>query len=109
MSSVGEELAKALRRVVGGRLKQSNLGEVWREDRTWLELARELDAVLGGVVFVKKETYARLVADANQMRTVRKFVEDYQAKLPEARRKEAERNRNPYARWAAENMKEDSK
>jgi hypothetical protein len=109
-ASVGAVLASALRKVVGGRLKQSNLGEVWRDDRSWLELARELDAALKGrLVLVDGEHYKKLVADAEQMRLVRAYLDEYKSRLS----KEKQQNgiRNPYARWAAENMppKEESK
>lgn len=100
-SSVGAVLASALRKVIGGRLQQSNLGEVWREDRTWLELARELDgALVGKLVLVDKTIYAGIVADAMQMRLVRQYIEEYKSKLSPEKKRDGERN--PYIRWMNE-------
>jgi hypothetical protein len=97
-------LARSLRQVIGNRLKLSGLGEIWRDDRTWLELARELAEALAAVhvVIVGKADYERIASEAAQMRVVRGYVEDYQRHL--SKEKRVERIRNPYARWAAENM-----
>ena len=99
--------ARALRRVIGGRLKQSKLGEVWHDDRTWLEIAKELVSAIKGdmstFVLVEKSVYSKIVAEARQMQLVRKYVEDYQAMLPPARKQASEKN--AYARWANEHMK----
>lgn len=104
-ASVGAILASALRKVVGGRLQASNLGEVWREDRTWLELAQQIDAALRGkIVLVDKAAYDTLVTDAEQMRVVRKYIEEYKSRLPPEKRAEASGRRNPYIRWAEEHM-----
>jgi hypothetical protein len=110
--SMNENLAKALRAVVGGELKQSNLGEVWRDDRTWRRIADELIMALAGkVALIDREVYARIFADAEQMKLVRSYVEDYKSRLPKDQQKRSERNKNPIARWAAENMgpKEEAK
>jgi hypothetical protein len=105
--SMHEDLAQALRAVVGGELKQANLGEVWRDDRTWRRIADELIMALAGkVAMVDRETYGRIFADAQQMKLVRAYIEEYKAGLPRDQQKNGERNRNPYARWAAENMKD---
>jgi len=102
-ASVGAVLASALRKVVGGRLQQSNLGEVWREGRTWLELAKELDGALNGkLVLIDRAAFERIRADAEQMKLIRAYVEDYQARRTDAQKKAS--IKNPYARWAAENM-----
>ena len=96
-------LATGLRKVIGSHLFRSGLGHVWKDERTWLELARELvEALKGSVVIVEQKEYDRLVAEANQMKVVRSYVAEYQARLPKEKR--AEKVRNPYARWAAENM-----
>lgn len=109
--SLNENLAHALRAVVGGELKQANLGEVWRDDRTWRRIADELIMALAGkIALVDRETYGRIFADAEQMKLVRSYVESYKSMLPKDQKQRGERNRNPYARWAAENMpKEEAK
>ena len=108
--SVGAVLASALRKVVGGRLQQSNLGEVWREDRTWLELAQQIDAALRGkVVLVDKKEYDALVADANQFKLIRKYIEEYKARLPPEKKAEASGRRNPYIRWLNDNAEKKQK
>src|SRR5574338_418563 len=105
MTSVGAVLASALRKVVGDRLRLSGLGEVWRDDRTWFELAREIDAALRQkLVLVDKKTYDALMADAAQMKVVRGFVEEYEKRRPKDQKKNSGRNKNAYAQWAAENM-----
>lgn len=102
--SLNENLAQALRSVIGGELKQSNLGEVWRDDRTWRRLADELIMVCSGkVAIVDRAAYGRIFADAEQMKVVRGFVAEYETRRPKDQRQAGERNRNPYARWAAEN------
>jgi hypothetical protein len=104
-ASVGAVLASALRKVVGGRLQQSNLGEVWREDRTWLELAKELDGALNGkLVLIDRKVFERIHADAEHMREIRKRFEAYEELRSKDQRENGERSRNAYARWAAENM-----
>lgn len=107
--SVGETLARALKQVVGGNLRRSFNGqEIWRDDHTWRELAGSVARALkGSVVLVEIEEYKRLVADANQFQVIRNYVKEYQARLP----KDKQQNviRNPYARWAAENMTEAEK
>lgn len=105
-----EHLARALKLVVGDQLKRSFNGqEIWRDDHTWREIAGLLSKVLSrNVVLVDAKEYRELVAEANQMKLVRGYVEEYQRRLP--KEKQAEKIRNPYARWAAENMsKEDEK
>lgn len=81
--SMHEDLAQALRAVVGGELKQANLGEVWRDDRTWRRIADELIMALAGkVAFVDREAYGKIFADAEQMKLVRAYIAEYQARLP---------------------------
>jgi len=100
--SMNEDLAQALRAVIGGELKQANLGEVWRDDRTWRRIADELIMALAGrVALVDRETYGRIFADAEQMKVVRAYIAEYQARRTDAQKKES--IKNPYARWAAEN------
>jgi hypothetical protein len=102
-ASVGAVLASALRKVVGNHLSRSGLGHVWKDDFTWLELAREIDAALRGhLVLVDKKIYDELVADANQMRYARKCIEEYKARLPPDKKKDGVKN--PYVRWALEHM-----
>jgi len=101
--SLNENLAKALRAVVGGELKQSNLGEVWCDDRTWRRIADELVMALAGkVALVDREVYARIFADAEQMKLVRAYVAEYNSRRTDVQQKASVKN--PYARWAAENM-----
>lgn len=103
--SLNEDLAKALRAVVGGELKQANLGEVFRDDRTWRRIADELIMVLAGkVALVDRKVYGRILADAEQMGVVRAYIEAYKAGLPKDQKQRSERNKNAYARWAVENM-----
>jgi hypothetical protein len=104
--SVNESLAQALKQVVGGELKQANLGEVWRDDRTWRRLADELVMALAGkgVALVDRKLYGQIFADAEQMKLIRAYVEEYKSRLPKQRRQDG--IKNPYARWAAENMTE---
>ncbi len=105
--SLNESLAQALRAVVGGELKQANLGEVWRDDRTWRRIADELVMALAGkVALIDREVYARIFADAEQMKLIRAYVENYKSRL--TKEKQQHGIKNPYARWAAENMKEES-
>src|SRR5689334_11213908 len=93
--SLNENLAKALRAVVGGELKQANLGEVWRDDRTWRRIADELIMVLAGkVALVDRETYGRIFADAENMRVVRAYVEEYKSRL--TKEKQQSGIKNPY-------------
>lgn len=108
--SLNENLAKALRAVVGGELKQANLGEVWRDDRTWRRLADELVMALAGkVALVDRKIYGQIVAEAENMKLIRAYVEEYKSRLPKEKREAGERSKNPYARWAAENMKPEEK
>jgi hypothetical protein len=101
--SLNESLAQALRAVVGGELKQSNLGEVWRDDRTWRRIADELIMALAGkVALVDRKLYGEIFADAEQMRYARRCIEEYKARLsPEKKKSEV---KSPYVRWALENM-----
>jgi hypothetical protein len=102
--TTNEYLAQALRVVVGGELKQANLGEVWRDDRTWRRIADELVMALAGkVAFVDRKVYGEILADAENMKLVRAYIEEYKSRLP--KQKQQDGIRNPYARWAAENMK----
>ena len=103
--SMNEQLAVALRVVVGSRLKRSGLGNVWVDDRTWRELADELTAaLLGKLIFIDRTIFERIAAEAKQMKIVRGYIEEYQARLSDAKKKESGRSRNAYAQWAAENM-----
>ena len=107
--SMHEDIAQALRAVVGGELK---LSEVWRDDRTWRRIADELIMALAGkVAMVDRETYGRIFADAEQMKLVRAYIEQYKAGLPKDQKQRSGRSKNAYAQWAAENMtsKEESK
>jgi hypothetical protein len=110
--TTNDHLAAALHRVIGSHLFRSGLGHVWCDDRTWREFARELvSALAGSVVLVGKAEYARLVADAEQMKLVRAYIEEYKAGLPKDQKQRSGRSKNAYAQWAAENMtsKEESK
>lgn len=105
--SLNENLAAALRQVIGGELKQSNLGEVWRDERTWRRLADELVMALAGkVALIDRKVYGQIFADAQQFHLIRAYIEDYKSKLPKDKREAGERRQNPYARWANENMTE---
>jgi hypothetical protein len=100
--SMNENLAQALRAVIGGELKQSNLGEVWRDDRTWRRLADELVMALAGkVALVDRKIYGQIVADAENMKLIRAYIEEYKSRL--TKEKQQHGIRNPYVRWAAEN------
>ena len=106
--SLNESLAQALRAVVGGELKQANLGEVWRDDRTWRRIADELIMALAGkVALVDRQVYGRIVADAENMKLVRNYIAEYQSKRTDVQQKAS--IKNPYARWAIENSYGDAK
>lgn len=100
---VVESLAFVLRRIVGEQLKRSFNQEVWRDDRTWRELAGGVTRALAShYVIIAKSEYRKLAADAEQMRLIRRNVDEYKART--SKEKQVERIRNPYARWAAEHM-----
>lgn len=109
--STVESLSRALRTVVGEQLRRSFNGqEVWHDERTWRELAGGLIRAFaveaeGAFVIVGKEELRELVADANQMRLIRRNVEAYKSLLSAEKREENARRKSPYARWAAEHMK----
>lgn len=85
MASVAiKAFGAALRTVVGGKLKQSELGEVWHDQQTWEDIAREVFAsVASKHAIVDKDTYAKVVADAAQMGEVRRHLKE----LTELRKK----------------------
>lgn len=102
MSTSRDALGRALQRVIGGRLTQSGLGQVWRDDRTWTELAVELVKTLSGThVLVDRAVYDELVQDAARMRRVRQHVDEYHALTKKTRQVTPQ---NALAAWAAENM-----
>lgn len=102
---INDDLALAIRKVIGGRLKQTKLGEVWTDERTWREFADEVIMALAGkVTLIDRPTFERIAADAHQMKAVRSYIAEYKARLPDEKRKDGERRQNPYARWAKENM-----
>jgi len=98
-----EQLALALRQVIGDRLRRSGHGEVWKDDRTWIEMSSELTAVLANtIVMTGRERYNELVREAAQMKRIRQHVAEYNARGNKQQKNDSEKN--PYARWAAENM-----
>lgn len=99
---IADSLSFVLRRVVGERLRRSFNGqEVWRDDRTWRELASEVSrALAGSFVILDKTEYRKLVADAEQMRVIRACIDEYKSRLP--KEKAVEKIRNPYVRWMVE-------
>lgn len=70
--------AGALRQVIGRRMRQSQM-YVWRDERTWNDLAQELIAMFDQkFVVVEKSDYAKIKADAAKMAEVRKRFQDYE-------------------------------
>lgn len=103
-----EHLARALQRVVGDHLRRSGHGEVWRDERTWIEMSSELIVTLSSaVVLTGRERYNELLREATQMKRIRQHVEEYSARGNKQQRNDAEKN--PYTRWANENMPKEPK
>lgn len=101
-------LASALRKVVGERLRQSKVGIVWHDDRTWHSIAKELaDNMDTKFVVLTKEAYAKLYEDAARWKRVEASVAAYHALREQT--KPAAGESNWYANWAKNNMKEEKK
>jgi hypothetical protein len=80
--STEDILTRALCKIIGGRLIQSGLGAVWRDDATWRGFAKELVASLHGLVVVDRATYDALVRDSRQMAEIRRRANQYHATDP---------------------------
>lgn len=81
MKTIEEVFAWALAQVVGRDLVSSGLGNIWRDEYVWRDMAKRVmrQVVNGNLVILHRTAYDELVKDAKQMRVVRARIAEYKA------------------------------